>query len=68
MQRKKVIRVTTTDFELEDGTIFPHPVEMERVPTVEEFQEFYDYWFSIFEELKDGDRETLDNWTSLCAT
>ncbi|MDB9462549.1 MAG: hypothetical protein ACK6A9_12975 [Dolichospermum sp.] len=40
MLRKKVIRVSSTEFELEDGSIFPHAVELEDVPSPEEFQKF----------------------------
>ena len=44
MKDKKpmVVRVTKTEFELDDGRIFPHPVELDEVPTVEEFQKIYD--------------------------
>lgn len=37
-----VVRVTKTEFELDDGRIFPHPVELDEVPSVEEFQKIYD--------------------------
>jgi len=44
MEDKKpmVVRVTKTEFELDDGRIFPHPVELDEVPSVEEFQKIYD--------------------------
>jgi hypothetical protein len=44
MKDKKpmVIRVTKTEFELDDGRVFPHPVELDEVPSVEEFQKIYD--------------------------
>jgi len=44
MKEKKpmVVRVTKTEFELDDGRIFPHPVELDEVPSVEEFQRIYD--------------------------
>lgn len=44
MKEKKpvVVRVTKTEFELDDGRVFPHPVELDKVPTVEEFQKTYD--------------------------
>jgi len=44
MKEKKpvVVRVTKTEFELDDGRVFPHPVELDEVPTVEEFQKTYD--------------------------
>jgi hypothetical protein len=62
MFRKKVIRVSSTEFELDDGSIFPHAVELEDVLSPEEFQQFYDHWFSIFENLTDG--KTSDDRTS----
>ena len=39
MRDKKpmVVRVTKTEFELDDGRIFSHPVELDAVPSVEEF-------------------------------
>ncbi|MCG5059159.1 hypothetical protein VB834_20770 [Limnoraphis robusta Tam1] len=45
----KVIKVTRTEFELSDGRIYEHPLpfEPDEVPTVEEFQEFYDHWKNI---------------------
>jgi len=44
MKDKKpmVVRVNKTEFELDDGRIFPHPVELDEVPSVEEFQKIYD--------------------------
>lgn len=44
MKGKKpvVVRVTKTEFELDDGRVFPHPVELDEVPTKEEFQKTYD--------------------------
>ena len=48
MKRAMVIRVTETEFELEDGRIYQHPVALDDVPTVEEFQGIYDHWYAIF--------------------
>ncbi|MBD2136322.1 hypothetical protein H6F32_01685 [Anabaena sp. FACHB-1237] len=62
MLRKKVIPVSSTEFELDDRSIFPHAVELEDVPSPQDFQKFYDHWFSIFEDLTD--RETSDDRTS----
>jgi len=44
MKEKKpmVVRVTKDEFELDDGRIFPHVVELDDVPTIEEFQKIYD--------------------------
>lgn len=41
----KVTRVTKTEFELEDGRIIPHVVEVDTIPTVEEFQKYLDEWY-----------------------
>ena len=38
----KVMKVTKEYFELEDGTVINHPVQLEDVPTLEEFQKIYD--------------------------
>jgi hypothetical protein len=44
MEKKKlmVVRVTKEEFELDDGRIFPHVIELDEVPTIEEFQKIYD--------------------------
>ena len=55
MEKKPVvIRVTKEEFELDDGRIFPHVVELDEVPTIEEFQKIYD---KVREQYKD----MLDN-------
>lgn len=38
----KIVKVTATEFETEDGQIFDHPYELEVVPSVEEFQKIHD--------------------------
>jgi len=38
----KVVRVTKTEFELENGDVYPHAFELEEDITVEEFQELLD--------------------------
>jgi len=53
---RKVIRVTADEFELDNGDIYPHAIELDEdeVPTVEEFQETYDHWRTVIEnELKE---------------
>ena len=57
MEKKPVVvRVTKTEFELDDGRIFPHPVELDEVPTVEEFQKIYDKSRKLVSDmLKDND-------------
>ena len=39
MKRMKVVRVDKDEFELEDGRVIPHVVELDVVPSTEEFQE-----------------------------
>jgi hypothetical protein len=53
MGKKKpmVIRVTKEEFELDDGRIFPHMLELDEVPSVEEFQETYDHWREVFKDV-----------------
>ncbi|NEP00380.1 MAG: hypothetical protein F6K58_17205 [Symploca sp. SIO2E9] len=67
MSRDKVevVRVTATEFELSDGRVYQHPVKLEpdEIPTLEEFQEYYDYWQNLLSP--DDDRKTTYNRTSL---
>jgi len=44
---RKVVRVDSEEFELDDGTIYPHIVKLEEVPTVEEFQKIYEYYYQL---------------------
>jgi predicted HAD superfamily phosphohydrolase len=37
--KPKVVRVTATEFELSDGRVYQHPVQLDDVPTPEEFQD-----------------------------
>lgn len=50
MLSRKIVRVTKTEFEMEDGTIHPILFDLEETPTVEEFQEQYDEWLNAFLE------------------
>lgn len=43
----KVVRVDKNEFELEDGQIFQHPIPLDEIPTIEEFQEIYKKWVEI---------------------
>lgn len=58
----KVVRLTTKEFELSDGRVYQHPLELEpdEVPTVEEFQCYYEHWFSLLSPEGD-DRETVND-------
>ena len=47
----KVVRVTKTEFELEDGRVYEHPVDLDEIPTVEEFQKIYDEWAVKFKDM-----------------
>jgi hypothetical protein len=57
----KVVKVTTTGFELSDGRYYPHPVPLteDELPTVEEFQEYYDHWFNLLNT--DHEREAAND-------
>ena len=50
MHHTVITRVTETEFETEDGRVFPHavPFETGQVPTIAEFQQWYDRWFEVF--------------------
>lgn len=50
-----VVRVTKTEFELGDGRIFPHPVELDEVPSVEDFQKIYDKSRKLVNEMLNND-------------
>ena len=54
MEKPMVVRVTKTEFELNDGRIFPMMFDYadDEVPTIEEFQKQYDQWLALFRELK----------------
>lgn len=53
LKEPKIVRVSSTEFELDDGRIFPHIEELEKVPSIEEFQKLYDQWSEII-RLVDG--------------
>ena len=44
LKKMKVVRVTKTEFELEDGRVIPHFVELDKKPTLKQFQKIYDEW------------------------
>jgi hypothetical protein len=50
-----VVRVTSTEFELDDGKVFPHPVNLDEVPSVEEFQKIYDKSRKLINEMLNND-------------
>ncbi len=59
MKEKKpvVVRVTKTEFELDDGRIFPHPVELDEVPILEEFQKTYNKSRKLVKDMIKDDSE-----------
>jgi hypothetical protein len=42
----KVVRVTKIEFEIDDGRIFQHVVELDTAPSIEEFQKYLDEWYN----------------------
>lgn len=42
MKRMKVVRLTKDEFELADGTIQPMMLDIDPLPTLEEFQKYLD--------------------------
>ena len=59
MKDKKpmVIRVTKTEFELDDGRVFPHPIELDEVPSVEEFQKIYNKSRKLVKDMMENTGE-----------
>jgi hypothetical protein len=57
MEKRKpmVVRVTKEEFELDDGRIFPHVIELDEVPTIEEFQKIYDKVRDQYKDLLETD-------------
>ena len=57
-KKHKVIRVSKTEFELENGDIYPIPFELGYEPTLEEFQKFIDDSKSLISEfVKKSEKE-----------
>ena len=50
MLSRKIVKVTKTEFQTEDGTIYPMMFELDKVPTIKEFQKTYDEWLHVFQE------------------
>jgi hypothetical protein len=53
--------VTKTEFELEDGRVYDHPIELEDVPSLEGFQSLYDEWVKKFQEMFGSEDGKTDN-------
>lgn len=57
-KKYKVIRVSKTEFELDNGDIYPIPFELGYEPTLEEFQKFIDDSKSLISEfVKKSEKE-----------
>jgi len=50
-RKMKVVRVTRTEFELDNGDIYPLPFELDYTPTLKEFNEIYANSRKLVEEL-----------------
>ena len=50
---KKVVKVTKTEFELDDGSVFPITPPLSEEMTTEEFQEHYERACNLVQSLKD---------------
>lgn len=64
MLSRKIVKVTKTEFETEDGTIHPMMFELDEVPTIKEFQKQYDEWFHVFREkelLENNESEVIEH-------
>jgi len=46
---KTIVKVSETEFETDDGVVYPIPFELENMPSVAEFQKIYDEWFRLFQ-------------------
>ena len=56
MNRMKVVRLTKEEFELEDGTIQPMMLDIDPLPSLEEFQKYLDNAASYMGiEVEDGE-------------
>ena len=53
MLKNKVIKVSRTEFQMENGDIFPIEPPLEKDITPEEFQIHYERAFNIIKNLKD---------------
>jgi len=46
----KVVRITESEFELDNGIVYPHAVPLDVLPTLEEFQTTYEQMFLLFQQ------------------
>ena len=57
----KVIRVTKTEFELDNGDTFPIEPELDKEMSPEEFQVHYERAYNIVESLKNARGDDKNN-------
>jgi len=50
-KKVKVVRVTRTEFELDNGDIYPLPFELDHTPTLKEFNKIYANSKKLVEQL-----------------
>ena len=55
-KKVKAIRVTRTEFELDNGDIYPLPFEFDHTPTLKEFNEIYANSRILVEQLVEQSR------------
>ncbi|MFA5398553.1 MAG: hypothetical protein WC346_21245 [Methanogenium sp.] len=53
----KIVRVDKYEFETSDGQVFEHPISLEEIPTLEEFQKIHN---SCYQHLSDLLSEAID--------
>lgn len=68
MERHKVVRVTRTEFELDNGVIYPHVVELDEDLTAEEFQAIYAHWTKVLRSEPDVLRRIAEHISDSEAT
>jgi hypothetical protein len=56
----KVIRVTRTEFELEDGKVFPIDPPLHDEMTPDEFQEHYNFAVAVVQSRRDSGSDDPD--------
>jgi hypothetical protein len=57
----KVIRVTKTEFELDNGDVFPIAPELDKEMSPEEFQAHYERAYNIVQSLKNAGGDDKNN-------
>jgi len=57
----KIIRVTKTEFELDNGDVFPIVPELDEEMSPEEFQVHYERAYNIVQSLKDVRGDNKDD-------